>query len=121
MPEDWGVVNDIEPGRGRYRVLPDGRKMYESRITVTPQAMEEMWQGYRCAACLEDVHHLGAYPKACPTCGFPIKNDQRRRLEIDFEGEIEDMTRAGWVEREEAFLEEKFHQPKPQIHVRRKP
>lgn len=94
--------------------------MRESRLTVSREMMEQMWQGYRCASCLEDVTALGAFPDHCPLCSFPIGKLQRQRLEQDFAGEVEEMQRQGWVEREEAFLEEKFHQPKPQIHVRRK-
>lgn len=96
--------------------------MAESRITVSKEMMEQLWQGYRCAACLEDVaaHGLGAFPDKCPAwwCGFPMRERQRELLERDFVGEVEKMRQAGWVEREEAFLEEKFHQPKVQIHVR---
>jgi hypothetical protein len=119
VPE-WEEV-EVEEGAGRYRVLPDGRKMYESRLTVSPAMMEQMWQGYRCASCLEDVSGLGAFPDVCPLCNFPIASLQRKRLEEDFVGEVERMKQEGWVEREEAFLEEEFFQPKPQIHVRRKP
>jgi hypothetical protein len=118
---DWDPVTDIEPTPGRYRQLPDGRKMYESRITVSPRQMEMMWQGYMCAACLEDVTALGAFPAVCPLCGFGIRMEQRARLEQDFAGEIDQMHREGWIDREEGFLEREFHKPKPQIHVRRKP
>ena len=93
--------------------------MFESRITVSRNQMEMMWQGYMCAACLEDVHALGPFPPVCPMCGFGIRLEQRRRLEEDFAGEVEEMRRDGWIAREESFLEEQFHQPKPQIHVRR--
>lgn len=53
----------------------------------------------------------------CPNdwCGFEIRKSQRARLEEDFAGAVEEMRREGWIEREEAFLEEKFHQPKIQI------
>lgn len=95
--------------------------MRESRITVSRNQMEMMWQGYMCAACLEDVSEFGPFPAICPMCGFGIRLEQRGRLEEDFVGELEELRREGWIEREEAFLEERFHQPKPQIHVRRKP
>jgi DNA-directed RNA polymerase subunit RPC12/RpoP len=95
--------------------------MQESRLTLSKEMMEQLWQGYRCASCLEDVTRLGAFPKACPLCGFRIAAFQRRRLEQDFVEQVEQMQREGWMEREQGFLEEKFHQPKPQIHVRRKP
>jgi hypothetical protein len=117
---DWDPVTDIEPA-DRYRVLPDGRKMHESRLTVSPEMMERMWQGYVCAACLEDVSELGAFPVRCPNfwCGFQIRKEQRARLEQDFAGEVEQMHQEGWLDREEGFLERELHQPKTQIHVRR--
>jgi len=99
--------------------------MAESRLTISKEMLEQLWQGYRCAACMEEVtqHGLGAFPEHCPAwwCNFPMREQQRARLEQDFVGEVERMKLDGWVEREEAFLEEHFHKPKPQIHVRRKP
>lgn len=93
--------------------------MAESRITVSREMIEQMWQGYRCAACLEDVteHGLGAFPLTCPAawCQFPMRQRQRAQLEQDFVGEIEQMRRDGWLDREEAFLEEQAHVPKVQI------
>lgn len=93
--------------------------MAESRITISKEMMEQLWQGYRCAACLEDVTELGAFPEECPLCCFPIRASQRRQLEQDFVGFVEEAQREGWVAREEGFLEREFHQPKPQIVVRR--
>lgn len=93
--------------------------MAESRITVSPEMMEQMWQGYRCAACLEDVtdHGLGPFPERCPAwwCGFPMRKQQRAQLEQDFVGEVARMRADGWIEREEEFLEQEFHAPKVQI------
>lgn len=97
--------------------------MAESRITVSREMMEQMWQGYRCAVCMEDVteHGLGPFPIECPAswCRFPMRDQQRRQLEQDFVGFLEEARQEGWIEREEGFLEREFHQPKPQIHVRR--
>lgn len=109
MP-DW--VTDIEPAH-RYRELPDGRKMWESRLTVTRAAIERMWQGYICAVCLEELTE--AFPKRCPNdwCDFPIRSLQRKQLEQDFAGEVAQMRRENWIEREEAFLEEHFHVRRP--------
>lgn len=94
--------------------------MRESRITVSREMMEKMWQGYVCAACLEDVTHLGAFPIQCPNswCRFPIRRMQRKQLEVDFAGEVEQLRSEGWLDAEQARLEEEFWQPKPQIHVR---
>ena len=118
MPSDWDPV-EVEPSPNRSRQLPDGRLMAESRITVSKEMMEQMWQGYRCAACLEDLTDLGAFPVECPLCHFPVRAAQRQQLERDFVGEIEEMEREGWVEREEEYLSRRFFEPKPQIHVRR--
>ena len=119
MPPDWGDI-EIEPTH-RARTLPDGRVMRESRLTISKEWMEQMWQGYRCAACLQEFRdvNLGSWPEECPICHFPVRAEQRRRLEEDFVGEVEQMKREGWVEREEEFLEREFFVPKPGIHVRR--
>ena len=83
--------------------------------------MERMWQGYVCAACLEDVTELGAFPLRCPNdwCNFEIRKLQRAQLERDFVGEVEELRADGWIDREQARMEEEFFIPKPQIHVRR--
>ena len=112
---DWKDI-DIEPTH-RARALPDGRLMRESRLTIPKEWMEEMWQGYRCAACLQRFE--SAYPNLCFICEFPVKREQRRRLEQDFVEQVEEAKREGWIEREQGFLERKFFEPKPQIHVRR--
>jgi len=93
--------------------------MVESRLTVSRAMMEQMWQGYRCAACLEDVTDLGAFPVQCPLCHFPIRERQRQQLEQDFVGEVEKMHGEGFIDSELATLERSQHIPKPQIHVRR--
>jgi hypothetical protein len=118
-PPEWEDI-EIEPTH-RARALPDGRLMRESRLTIPKEWMEQLWQGYRCAACLQEFKDvgLGAWPGECPVCHFPVKAEQRHRLEQDFVGEVEEMQRQNWVEREEAFLEKKFFVPKPQISVRR--
>lgn len=95
--------------------------MQESRITISREWMKQMWQGYRCASCLEDVGYLGAFPTYCPTCNFPISSLQRKQLEQDFVGEVNRMREEDALEREHALLEEKFWLPKSQIHVRRDP
>jgi hypothetical protein len=121
--KDWGVVLGTE-ATSRVRQLPDGRVMSESRITVTKEAMEQMWTGYRCAACLQEFAEfgLGPWPKACPVCHFPVRKQQEQRLREDFVGEVKAMEDAGQViEREVDFLDRQFFVPKPQIHVRRDP
>jgi hypothetical protein len=109
-------VLDIEPST-RTRLLPDGRRMAESRITLSREWIEQMWQGYRCAACLEDVRHLGPYPDRCPLCGFPIKEQQARQLALDFKGERPVGPQDSLVDRETEYLSRHFHEPKAQMVV----
>ena len=116
-PLDWEEV-EVEPSL-RYRELPDGTRLNESRLIVSREMMEQMWQGYRCASCLEDLSDLGPYPEKCPLCHFPVKAQQRQQLEQDFAGELEEMKRDGFYETELGYLERSQHVPKPQIHVRR--
>jgi len=116
-PTAWEQhVLDIEPTT-RTRILPDGRHMAESRVTISRQWMQEMFQGYLCAACMEDVTHLGAFPKRCPLCGFPIKEQQLRQLHLDFVGERPVGPQDSLVERETEYLSRRFHEPKVQMVV----
>ena len=116
-PLDWDEV-EVDAST-RYRELPDGRRLAESKLIVSPEMIEQMWQGYRCASCLEDLSELGPFPDQCPLCHFPVKLNQRRQLEQDFVGQVEEMKRGGFIETELAHLERSQHVPKPQIHVRR--
>ena len=109
-------VLDIEPST-RMRRLPDGRVMAESRLTISREWMQQIIEGYRCAACLEDVTKLGAFPKACPLCGFPMRENQARQIEQDFVGEHPVGPTESLVERETEFLSRHFHEPKVQMVV----
>lgn len=109
-------VLDIEPST-RTCQLPDGRRMAESRLTISREWLEQMVQGYRCAACLEDVGHLGAFPKTCPLCGFRIRAEQARQLKQDFAGECPVGPTDSLVDREEEYLLRHFHEPKAQMVV----
>jgi hypothetical protein len=116
--DDWGVVQDIEPAH-RIRTLPDGRQFRESTLTLTPEAIEQIWQGYRCARCLEHegIVPLGAFPERCPLCQFPMRELQREQLEQDFVGQHPDMVAGFPMDREQAFLEREHHVPKVQMVV----
>lgn len=107
-PDDWGVVQEIEPST-RMRELPDGRMMGESRITLSPDAMGEIFNGYRCARCLENLKPLGAYPERCPLCGFPVRDQQRRQIELDFVGQQPNSPLGFNLERELDYLEREHH------------
>lgn len=118
-PLDWEPV-EVEPSE-RYRDLPGGKKLAESRLTVSKEMLEQLWLGYRCAHCLEDLSALGPFPEECPLCHFPVKARQRKQLEQDFVGEVEEMHRGGYIDTELARLERSQHVPKPGIQVKRGP
>lgn len=109
-PGDWGVVQDIEES-DRLRTLPDGRQMRESTLTLSPEAIEQIWQGYRCARCLEydAIVELGAYPESCPVCGFPMRELQRKQLEQDFVGQHPGLVAGFPMDRELAYLEREHY------------
>jgi len=105
-------VQSIEP-TNRGRQLPDGRFMKESRLTLSREWMEQLWQGYRCAACLERQEE--AFPEVCcaPWCDFPIKAEQRARLEIDFVEQHPEVLPRFDVEREMEYLRRLYHRKRP--------
>lgn len=117
--DDWGVVQDIEPS-DRTRELPDGRVLRESTLTLDPEAIEEMWQGYRCARCLE--RQAEAYPEFCraPFCRFPIRDEQRKQLEQDFIGQHPGLVSGFPLDRELAHLEKEHHIKQPMMTVPKK-
>jgi len=110
----------LEPSPNRSRRLPDGRLMAESRLTISRAWMQQIIEGYRCAACLEDVTRLGAFPKACPLCGFPMRENQARQIEQDFVGEHPVGPTESLVERESEHLSRHFYEPKVQMVVPKK-
>lgn len=56
----------------------------ENTVTISVEDAEMMWQGYKCARCLEPFTE--SYPEKCPLCGFAVKELQRKQLEEDFLG-----------------------------------
>jgi hypothetical protein len=118
-PDDWGVVQDIQPST-RVRHLPDGRVMGESRITLTPEAMGELWAGYRCAACLERQDE--AFPEFCKAefCRFPIRAEQQRQMQLDFVGQQPPPLAGFNVEEELDILRQREHRKRPMMTVPKK-
>jgi len=113
MTSEWGKnVQEIEP-TNRARPLPDGRVMRESRLTLSPEWIEQLFQGYRCAACLERQEE--AFPEECiaPWCDFPIRDEQRARLEIDFIAQHPELVAGFDVEREFEHLRREYHVKRP--------
>jgi len=113
MSEEWerGILAAEPTHRGRQ--LPDGRFMHESRLTLSEEWMEQLFQGYRCAACLERQEE--AYPEVCiaPWCDFPIRDEQRARLEIDFIAQHPELVAGFDAEREFEHLRRKYHVKRP--------
>jgi hypothetical protein len=112
--DDWGVVQDIEATK-RVRQLPDGRVQSESRLTLSPEAMEQLWQGYRCAKCLERLET--AWPEVCPNdwCRFPIRELQRQQLQIDFVEQHPPSVSGFPLDRELAHLEKEHYVKKGSV------
>jgi len=108
-------VQDIEPTH-RARPLADGRLMRESRLTLSPEWIEQLWQGYRCCACLERLTE--AWPERCPNewCDFPIREEQRHRLEIDFIDQHPTALPGFPMDRERAYLEREHYRKKGYVN-----
>jgi len=108
-------VQEIEP-TNRARQLPDGRLMQESRLTLSPEWMDQLFLGYRCAACLELQET--AFPEVCraPWCDFPIRAEQADRLAIDFVEQHHPPAVAGFpLDRELAYLEREHYAKKGSV------
>ena len=105
-------VQEIEP-TDRAQQLPDGRLMHESRLTLSPEWMDQLFLGYRCIACLERQDE--AFPEVCraPWCGFPMKAEQMRRLEQDFVEQHPPTVSGFPLERELEHLERTHHKKRP--------
>jgi hypothetical protein len=81
------ILSAEEGERGRVTILPDGREVHEGQITLSAEGFERLRTGYLCAHCLEDLTSLGAFPEACPTCGFRVAELQLKLLERQYVGE----------------------------------
>jgi hypothetical protein len=82
------LIIDVEDGdNGRYHLMPDGRRRYEAKVTLTEEGYERLKQGYLCGRCLQDLTPLGAFPEQCPCCGFHVKELQAQQIERDFVGQ----------------------------------
>ena len=74
-------------------VEDDGKIRVGTKITMSPEQFEVYRQGYKCMCC----HSVQSepFPEVCETvwrdtgerCGFPMRREQMRRLEYEFQGE----------------------------------
>lgn len=118
MPEPlpWAkVLIDYETHPTRDMQLPDGRLMPDVIWSVTPEAKERLRAGYMCCNCLGQFPE--AWPKKCPDCGYPVAADQawviQERMYTDY-----GIVAPGLpLDRERAYLEERFHEPRPAMRV----
>lgn len=72
---------------GRVERAPDGREVHQEQIVFTPEGIGWLREGYLCIRCLADLHHVGAFPKECPCCGFPVAELQILKFNRDFGGD----------------------------------
>jgi hypothetical protein len=83
------LILDVEPNPdGLDYITPDGRKMLDARITVSPDGEEMLRQGYMCGNCFEDLRPVGAFPEKCPVCNFPVRELQAQQYERQHVGEV---------------------------------
>lgn len=113
MP-DWDPV-DVQPSRTKQYVTPDGRKFWDSELTISTRQAEMLHLGHMCARCMEDLtkHGLGAFPERCPLCGFEVNRFQRQMLEEQYRGVDTTIIPAAFpLEREREHLERTLYRPK---------
>lgn len=112
MPERWAkpvTVLDIRPvEQGIW--LPDGRIQGEVELTLAPEDVERMRQGYVCAKCLEPLEQ--AWPEKCPVCGAPIRTEQAAYFAREFGGEERLGPSTTLADERERMLEEAERQQK---------
>ena len=83
-----GMIVEVEEGdRSRYTMTPDGRMAYDAKVVLTGKGFRAIAEGYICAHCLENLVPSGAFPEHCPTCGFPVREQQAQKLAMDYIGE----------------------------------
>jgi hypothetical protein len=76
------LILDVETNPdGLDYITPDGRRMADARVTVSPDGEEMLRQGYMCGNCFEDLRPLGAFPAECPVCHFRVAELQAQQYE----------------------------------------
>lgn len=112
MGKDWVPV-EVTPSRTKQFVTPDGRIFWDSEIEISPEWAAELHHGYRCAACLQPLHELGAFPERCPLCMFEVAKYQRQQLERQYRGVDSSIVTPGIpLERELEIMERETYRPK---------
>lgn len=118
-------MSRIEPGLPGATVRPsnevfvdprDGSKYLGVHITISPEIFEQYRTGYRCLACHTPQDE--PFPEVCKEvykdgggCGYRMKDDQMRRLQYEFRGEVdlwegrdEDFERQNWARANNVWL-----------------
>ena len=66
------------------RVIVGDRVFQDADVTFTEEQYARMVHGYVCCRCYEPHDH--PFPEECSLCGFPIRSEQARSMEHEFEG-----------------------------------
>ncbi len=85
--DDLIVTTEVSED-GRVERAPDGREVHQEKIVFTEKGIGWLREGYLCIRCLADLHPVGAFPRACPCCGFPVAELQILKFNRDFGGDM---------------------------------
>lgn len=84
MPSEWHrIVVEPDPS---VAVVQNGIKYQGLRLTVPDEVVEQIRHGYQCIECLEPLET--AFPKKCPLCSFPIREEQAEAFAQAFKGHV---------------------------------
>ncbi len=78
------VLVDVDPGY--LEVLGPGRVVQGVKFALCDDDIEAIRQGYKCINCLENLESV--FPKNCPVCEFPMKEEQTQRFGMIYRGHI---------------------------------
>lgn len=80
-PPQWGYIK-----RRTDELWIDGNSVFEGiEEGLTQETFDRIRHGYMCIKCKEP--HEQPFPVQCSLCGFPIKDQQRRYLQLLDRGE----------------------------------
>lgn len=85
--------------------LLDGRVTQGLRVAMCDEDVERLRQGYKCINCFEPLDT--AFPKACPLCTYPMKEQQAELFGAIYAGYIPGLRTGPDWEAEADRLEER--------------